>query len=177
MAEETKTAKIPEGVRVETPKVNEIKQLPIPEFSLDPSLPIISNPHYTNNKRTELACVLLRPDGMATQEKGIPTDEKHPLYRDIKKQFSEDEIRHNTQRQMQVQNALQAAAKADEDNRAREDKRSRLWSTKSTFLDLEQVRNTEFKVLKRKLRSAQTPEEAQAFGIAIIIKEAEKDGN
>lgn len=177
MAEETKTAKIPEGVRVETPKVNEIKQLPIPEFSLDPSLPIISNPHYTNNKRTELACVLLRPDGMATQEKGIPTDEKHPLFRDIKKQFSEDELRHNTQRQMQVQNALQAAAKSAEEDKAREDKRANLWSIKSTFLDMDIVRNTEHKKLKRKLRSAVTPEQAQAFGMAILIKEAEKDGD
>ena len=124
-----------------------------------------------------MACVLLRPDGMATQEKGIPTDEKHPLFRDIKKQFSEDELRHNTQRQMQVQNALQAAAKSAQDDKDREDKRAKLWSIKSTFLDLEQVRNTEHKKLKRKLRSAVTPEEAQAFGIAILMKEAEKDGN
>ena len=124
-----------------------------------------------------MACVLLRPDGMATQEKGIPTDEKHPLYRDIKKQFSEDELRHHTQRQMQIQNALQAASKSAQDDKDREDKRAKLWSIKSTFLDLEQVRNTEHKILKRKLRSAVTPEEAQAFGLAILMKEAEKDGN
>ena len=123
-----------------------------------------------------MACVLLRPDGMATQEKGIPTDEKHPLYRDIKKQFSEDELRHHTQRQMQIQGALQAAAKSAEDDKERENKRAKLWSIKSTFLDLPQVKGTEFKTLKRKLRSATSPEEAQAFGIAIIIKEAEKDG-
>ena len=124
-----------------------------------------------------MACVLLRPDGMATQEKGIPTDEKHPLYRDIKKQFSEDELRHNTQRQMQVQNALQDAAKTAQDEKEREDKRAKLWSIKSTFLDLEQVRNTEHKKLKRKLRSAVSPEEAQAFGLAILMKEADKDGD
>ena len=177
MAEETKTAKVPEGVEVKTPKQNELRTLPIPDFSLDPSLPIISNPHYVNNDKTELACTLLRPDGMATQEKGIPTDEKHPLYRDIRKQFSEDEIRHNTQRQMQIQQAMQKAAKTAKDAEEREDKRAKLWSIKSTFLDLEQVRKTEFKNLKRKLRSATTPEEAQAYGVAIIIKEAEKDGN
>ena len=114
---------------------------------------------------------------MATQEKGIPTDEKHPLFRDIKKQFSEDELRHNTQRQMQVQNALQAAAKSAEEDKAREDKRANLWSIKSTFLDMDIVRNTEHKKLKRKLRSAVTPEQAQAFGMAILIKEAEKDGD
>ena len=89
MTEETKTAKIPEGVTVETPKPTELKKLPIPDFSLDPTLPMITNPHYTNNNKTELACVLLRPDGMATQEKNIPADDKHPLYRDIKKQFSD----------------------------------------------------------------------------------------
>ena len=90
---------------------------------------------------------------------------------------SEDELRHHTQRQMQIQNALQAAAKSAEDDKEREDKRAKLWSIKSTFLDLEQVRNTEHKKLKRKLRSAVTPEEAQAFGLAILMKEADKDGN
>ena len=78
---------------------------------------------------------------------------------------------------MQIQGALQAAAKSAEDDKEREDKRAKLWSIKSTFLDLEQVRNTEHKILKRKLRSAVTPEEAQAFGLAILMKEAEKDGN
>ena len=176
MTEETKTAKIPEGVTVETPNQSELKKLPIPNFSLDPSLPMITNPHYTNNNRTEMACVLLRPDGMATQEKNIPTDDKHPLYRDIRKQFSEDEIRHNTQRQVQIQAELSKAAEEEKTIREREDRRAALWNIKSTFLDLPQVKGTEFKTLKRKLRSATSPEEAQAFGIAIIIKEAEKDG-
>tara|TARA_B100001778_G_scaffold242330_1_gene202658 strand:+ start:1581 stop:2114 length:534 start_codon:yes stop_codon:yes gene_type:complete len=177
MAEETKTAKIPEGVTVETPKQSELKELPIPEFAMDPGLPVITNPHYTNNNKTELACVLLRPDGMATQEKGIPTDEKHPLYRDIRRQFSEDEIRHNTARQVRIQKSLQKAGEDAQAQQAREDRRAALWSIKSTFLDLPQVKGTEFKSLKRKLRSATSPEEAQAFGIAIIIKEAEKDGD
>ena len=69
--------------------------------------------------------------------------------------------------------------KADEEQQTiqeRENRRAALWSIKSTFLDLPQVKGTEFKTLKRKLRSATSPEEAQAFGIAIIIKEAEKDG-
>ena len=78
---------------------------------------------------------------------------------------------------MQIQQAMQKAAKTAKDAEEREDKRAKLWSIKSTFLDLEQVRKTEFKNLKRKLRSATTPEEAQAYGVAIIIKEAEKDGN
>ena len=114
---------------------------------------------------------------MATQEKQIPTDEKHPLYRDIKKQFSEDEIRHNTARQMVVQSALSKAAKSADEVKEREDKRAKLWSTKSTFLDMPAVKNTENKILKRKLRSAVTAEEAQAYGMAILIKEADKDGN
>ena len=176
MTEETKTAKIPEGVTVETPKPTELKKLPIPDFSLDPTLPMITNPHYTNNNKTELACVLLRPDGMATQEKNIPADDKHPLYRDIKKQFSEDEIRHNTARQVQIQDKLKKADEEQQTIQERENRRAALWSIKSTFLDLPEVKGTEFKTLKRKLRSATSPEEAQAFGIAIIIKEAEKDG-
>jgi len=177
MTEETKTAKVPEGVTVETPKKEELKKLPIPDFSLDPTLPMITNPHYTNNNKSELACVLIRPDGMATTEKGIPADPNHPLFRDITKQFSEDEIRHNTARQVHIQSKLNEAAEEAKTHKEREDRRAALWSIKSTFLDLPQVKGTEFKTLKRKLRSATSPEEAQAFGIAIIIKEAEKDGD
>ena len=120
MGEETKTAKVPEGVTVETPKQEELKKLPIPDFSLDPTLPMIQNPHYTNNNRTELACVLIRPDGMATTEKGIPADPNHPLYRDIRRQFSEDEIRHNTARQVRIQKSLQKAGEDAQAQQARE---------------------------------------------------------
>ena len=72
--------------------------------------------------------------------------------------------------------AMKAAAEEEKATQEREGKRAALWNIKSTFLDLPQVKGTEFKTLKRKLRSATSPEEAQAFGIAIIIKEAEKDG-
>ena len=130
MTEETKTAKIPEGVTVETPKPTELKKLPIPDFSLDPTLPMITNPHYTNNNKTELACVLLRPDGMATQEKNIPADDKHPLYRDIKKQFSEDEIRHNTARQVQIQDKLK---KADEEQQTIQERGFNFWEGQGFF--------------------------------------------
>ena len=178
MNEETKSAKVPEGVKVETPPKRVIKNLDIPNLTLDPTLPTIVNPHYTNNAKTEMACVLLRPDGMATQEKNIPTDEKHPVYRDIKRQFSEEEIEHNTKRQVAIQNSLADAAKEQKTIQDREQSRAKLWEIKSTFMDLPAVKNSEHKILKRKLRSALTPEEAQAYGIAILIKEAEKeDGN
>ena len=85
--------------------------------------------------------------------------------------------RHNTARQVRIQKSLQKAGEDAQAQQAREDRRAALWSIKSTFLDLPQVKGTEFKSLKRKLRSATSPEEAQAFGIAIIIKEAEKDGD
>ncbi len=177
MAEEPKMAKIPEGVTVETPKKEELRTLPIPELHLDPTLPVIVNPHYTNNARTELACVLLRPDGMATQEKGIPKDQNHPLYRDIKRQFSEDEVRHNTKRQAAIQSALSKSSEEMKKAEEREKSRADLWKVKSMFLDIPTVKNTEHKNLKRKLRSALTAEEARAFGSAILIKEAEKDGD
>ena len=76
-----------------------------------------------------------------------------------------------------IQSKLNEAAEEQKTQQDREDRRAALWSIKSTFLDLPQVKGTEFKSLKRKLRSATSPEEAQAFGLAIIIKEAEKDGD
>ena len=178
MNEETKTAKVPEGVTVDTPRKQPMKRLDIPNLTLDPTLPSIVNPHFTNNAKTEMACVLLRPDGMATQEKNIPTDEKHPVYRDIRRQFSDEEIEHNTRRQVSINNALADSAKEQKAIKDREKSRAKLWEIKSTFMDLPAVKSSEEKILKRKLRSALTPEEAQAYGIAILIKEAEKeDGN
>ena len=179
MTEETKEAKVPAGMTIKQPEPEQNPQpkgLPTKEFDIDPGLPIIQYPHYTNNAKSELACILVRPDGMASMEQKIPKDENHPLYRDIRKQFSEDEIRLNTQRQVHIQEQLKKADEEQQTIQERENRRAALWSIKSTFLDLPQVKGTEFKTLKRKLRSATSPEEAQAFGIAIIIKEAEKDG-
>ena len=70
------------------------------------------------------------------------------------------------------------SAKEQKAIKDRENSRAKLWEIKSTFMDLPAVKSSDEKILKRKLRSALTPEEAQAYGIAILIKEAEKeDGN
>ena len=98
MTEEQRFAKVPAGMEVKQPEPEQTSQqkpLTIKEFDLDPTLPTIQYPHYVNNSRTELSCILLRPDGMATVERNIPKDEKHPLYRDIILQFTEEEILKN----------------------------------------------------------------------------------
>lgn len=172
--------KIPEGVEVEQPKRNEKNRrglyIPgIPDVPRDPGLPKIIYPHYVNNARTKLACLLMRPDGMTIMESDIPKDNNHPLYRDIRQQFSEEEIDLNTQREITVQRQL---IKAQEDVAAeqkRMSQREELWNQKSTFLEMDVVKNTKHKSLKRKLRSATTALEAQAYGIAILIKESDAD--
>jgi len=178
MAEEAKEVKVPEGVDIKQPKPERPQRsgLTIPEFSVDASLPNICYPHYTNNARDQLSCVLIRPDGMAMIEQNIPRDEKHPLYRDIKRQFTDQEIDHNTQREIAIQQAKAKDAELKTKDENRERRRAELWARKSTFLDLDIVKNTQHKNLKRKLRQATNPEEALAYGVAIIIKESEKDG-
>lgn len=177
------TAKVPAGVTIEQP-APQAKVMPkstaqgggyripgIPQVEYDPGLPRIINPHYTNNKRTELACVLMRPDGQCIMERGIIKDMQNPLYRDIKNQYSEEEIDLNTQREVVVQNSLAKAADQVAIDQKRLKRREDLWSHKTSYLDMDLVKNTKHKPLKRKLRQATTPEEAQAYGIAIIIKE------
>ena len=177
--DEQKKAKVPEGMTIDRPIKDEDKPrrsgIDIPDFKLDASLPTIIYPHYTNNARTELACILVRPDGMSVQEQGIPRDEKHPLYNDIRKQYTEQEIDHNTQREINIQKAKQEDGALKEKEQARDKKRADLWARKSTFLDLPVVRNTKYKSLKRKLRQATNPEEALAYGVAIIVKETDVD--
>lgn len=179
--ESIQTAKVPAGVTIEPP-APEAKPKPkvqgggyripgIPQVDHDPGLPRIINPHYTNNKRTELSCVLMRPDGQCMVERGIVKDMQNPLWRDIKSQFSEEEIDLNTQREVIVRNSLTKAAEQVATEQKRLKRREDLWSHKTSYLDMEVVKNTKHKILKRKLRSATTPEEAQAYGIAIIIKE------
>lgn len=169
---------IPEGVKLERPEPKRPKGITIPgipDVERDPNLPKIIYPHYTNNKRDKLACLLMRPDGMTMMERDIPKDNNHPLYRDIRQQFSEEEIDLNTLREISVQKQLQKAEEAAMNERRRLERREELWNQKSTFLDMDVVKNTKFKSLKRKLRSATSPLEAQAYGIAILIKESELD--
>lgn len=177
MTEEQRFAKVPAGMEIKQPEPEQNqrpKPLPIKEFDVDPNLPTIQYPHYVNNKRTELSCILLRPDGMATVEKQIPKDEKHPLYRDIIAQFTEEEIITNTNREIQIQ---KSKAKAVEDQKKivdRENLRAKLWEVKSEFMDMDIVKNSDEKLLKRNLRKSTTYFEALGYGVAILVKESEK---
>lgn len=175
MDEQSKQAKVPEGLKIEKGQKPARRGIAIPNFRFDPSLPQIIYPHYTNNKKTELSCVLIRPDGMAIKEKGIPKDDNHPLYRDIKAQYSEEEIQHNTAREVSIINNANDAIQAKQAEEAKEEKRRLLWQRKSAYLEMDVVKNTKFKSLKRKLRQATNPEEALAFGVAIIIAENPAD--
>ena len=174
--------KIPDGASIETPTKEKEKEsgLRIPQFQMNPDLPTIVYPHYTNNKHTELACVLMHhgPNGPGTgnvvKEMGIPKDPKHPLYGDIKKQFDEDEIMHNTRREQKLQESLMEASKESALNEKQQKQRSDLWELKQQFLNMDVVKADENKAWRRKIRKATNPIEAQAFGIACIIKDAER---
>ena len=51
MTEETKEAKVPAGMTIKQPEPEQNSQpkgLPTKEFDIDPGLPIIQYPHYTN---------------------------------------------------------------------------------------------------------------------------------
>lgn len=178
--ESIQTAKLPAGVTLEKPGPEPKRstkdqggiRIPgIPQVDYDPGLPRIINPHYTNNKKSELSCVLMRPDGQCMVERGIIKDDQNPLWRDIRSQFSDEEIELNTQREVVVRNSLSKAADQVATEQKRLKRREDLWSHKTAYLDMDVVKTTKHKMLKRKLRQATTPEEAQAYGIAIIIKE------
>ena len=175
MTEEQRFAKVPSGMEVKRPEPEQQpKPLTIKEFDLDPTLPTIQYPHYVNNSRTELSCILLRPDGIATIEKQIPKDEKHPLYRDITLQFTEEEILTNTNREIQIQKSKQKAVEDAKIQRERDELRTRLWEVKSQFMDMDIVKNSDQKLLKRNLRKSTSYFEALGYGVAILIKESEK---
>tara|TARA_B100000575_G_scaffold289934_1_gene292651 strand:- start:1864 stop:2403 length:540 start_codon:yes stop_codon:yes gene_type:complete len=177
MTEETREAKVPSGMTIKKPDQEQNKQpkgLPVKQFDVDPGLPIIQYPHYTNNAKTELACLLVRPDGQASMEGKIPKDDNHPLYRDIFAQFTEEEILTNTNREVQLQTARNKAAEEATTAREREEKRAKLWEVKSEFMEMDVVKNSSEKSLKRNLRKAATWFEALAYGCAILIKEDSK---
>lgn len=176
MTEETKVAKVPPGMEIKRPEKEKSNPVKIQqkEFELDPSLPIIQYPHYTNNAKNELACLLVRPDGQAHKETRIPTDQNHPLYRDIMKQFTQDEILINTQREVTIASSLRKAMEAEEKKQQRETSRAQLWEVKSKFMDMDVVKSSSNKDLKRNLRKATNYFEALAFGCAIIIEESKK---
>ena len=177
MTEETKEAKVPAGMTIKKPNPEQNQQpkgLPTKEFDIDPSLPIIQYPHYTNNAKDELACLLVRPDGMASMERKIPKDTNHPLYTDISIQFTEEEILTNTNREVQLQKANNKAMEEAKQAKEREEKRAKLWEVKSEFMEMEAVKNSTEKSLKRNLRKATSWFEALAYGCAILIKEDSK---
>ena len=175
MTEEQKVAKVPPGMEIKPPeKTSEKSPVKIKDFGLDPNLPIIQYPHFTNNAQTELSCLLVRPDGQAHKEQRIPKDQNHPLYRDILKQFTMEEIMINTHREIQIVKAMNDAMKDKKQTEEREKSRADLWDIKSTFMDMAEVKNSTNKNLKRNLRKATSYYSALAYGCAIIIEESNK---
>ena len=177
MTEEQRYAKVPDGMQIKKPEPEskpESRPLKVKNFDIDPGLPIIQYPHYVNNAKTELSCLLVRPDGMASIEKQIPKDNNHPLYRDIKAQFTEEEILTNTAREVQIQTSRDKALQEAKVQSDRDELRAKLWEVKSQFMDLDVVKNSDQKNLKRNLRKATSYFEALAYGVSILVKENEK---
>ena len=177
MTEEQRYAKVPDGMEIKKPDPEQNRQpqpLKVKDFSIDPGLPIIQYPHYVNNAKTELSCILVRPDGMATIERQIPKDENHPLYRDIRAQFTEEEILTNTAREVQIQTSRNKAVEEERTKQEREQTRAQLWEVKSKFMDMDVVKNSDQKMLKRNLRKSTSYFEALAYGVSILVKENEK---
>ena len=171
----TKEVKVPEGVTIESPKPEQPQVDIRRNFDVDPSLPQIIFPHYVNNKKDMLSCFLQRRDGSVTKEEQIPKDPAHPVYRDIQNQFSEWELKNNTERQIHQLDMVKKNSEAmDKDNDQRQ-QRSDLWDAKQEYLKLQCMKLPENKEFKREVRKSQTVIRAQAFAIAAILKEFENE--
>ena len=92
----------------------------------------------------------------------------------VEVQFTEEEILTNTNREVQLQVARNKALEESKTTQEREEKRAKLWEVKSEFMEMQVVKNSTEKSLKRNLRKATTWFEALAYGCAILIKEDEK---
>ena len=179
----TKEVKVPEGVTIETPepeKKNSDSHSERPadirrNFEVDPNLPQIVFPHYINNKKDMLSCLLMRPDGSCYKEDQIPKDTNHPVYRDIQRQFSEWELMVNTDRQIHIMDAGKKNAEALDKDMAQKKQRADLWEAKQEFLKLPCMNLPENKAFKREVRKSQTVIGATAFAIAAILKEHENE--
>jgi hypothetical protein len=117
----------------------------------------------------------LRPDGQTHKEENIPADNNHPVYRDIKKQFTEWELDANTSRQIHQQEAAGKNMEAMETDRVHKKQRSDLWEAKQEYLKLPCMLKEENKKYKREIRKSQTIIRAQAFAIAAIVKDFDND--
>jgi hypothetical protein len=165
--------KLPEGVTIDKPISNKQERprgFPIPDFVADPSLPRIIFPHYIDNKRSMLAATLLRPDGSAATESGIPKDPNHPLCADIFAQYTEEEILHNTQRQIQMHASAEKAAGEMEKDQKQNATREALWEAKQAYLAMDIMSIPENKEFRRQVRKSETKLEADAFGIAAVLR-------
>lgn len=176
--------KVPEGVTIDKPTIvntpaetdrregvtQKVVGIAIPDFEVDPALPRILFPHYIDNSHKLLACTLLRPDGSASMESNIPKDPQHPLCADIFQQYTEDEVLHNTQREIHTVAKITEAAKDMQVEEKQQQKREHLWDAKQAYLAMDQLKIPENKPLRREIRKSQTKLEADAYGMAAILR-------
>jgi flagellar biosynthesis component FlhA len=91
-------------------------------------------------------------------------------------QYTEEEVAHNTSRQVHMHAKTMEAAKEAEEQAKNTKYREDIWEMKQTFLNMDVVKRDTNKDLRRKIRKSRTVIEAQAYGIACILRDDEQFG-
>jgi hypothetical protein len=133
------------------------------------------NPYWSNKENRHLIVTIKFPNGKTSTASIQDTDGSNPDMKEIMKVYTEEDIDANTQKGLDARNEkIRKHAERKESQKARA-KQEALFAIKLEMFEIDTIKNSENKELKRRIRKAKTIPEAQAYCTILLMKELENE--
>lgn len=155
-------------------KVSELEILRAPEEVAVVRKRKILDPYFCNNAETQVGCQFEFEDGSIFNATVSDTAEGNPDWAEIFELFTKEEIQNNTKMMLEKNQADRDEANRIDMENAEKMKADILFQAKLEAFEVEEIKNSDNRELKSKIRKSKNLTELQAYTVLLIMKEFDK---
>lgn len=152
-------------------KVSELEILRAPEETPVVLKRKILDPYFCNNAETQVGCQFEYEDGTIFNATVSDTTEGNPDWAEIFDQFTKEEIQKNTQLMLERNRKDREDRERIDMENAEKMKADILFQAKLEAFEVEEIKNSQNRELKSKIRKSKNLTELQAYTVLLIMKE------
>lgn len=156
-------------------KVSELEIKKAPEEPQVPQIKrTIKEPYWSNNDKTQVGCQFVYEDGRHFNVVVSDTADGNPDWKEIFENFNAEEIDKNTEEMLDRNRKQQEQREKIDAENAEKMKQEILFQAKLEAFEIEEIKNSQDRDLKSKIRKSKNLTEVQAYASILIMKELEK---
>jgi hypothetical protein len=154
-------------------KVSELEILRAPDETPVVRKRKILDPYFCNNAETQVGCQFEYEDGTILNATVSDTDEGNPDWAEIFDLFTKEEIQKNTQMMLDRNRKEREERERIDMENAEKMKADILFQAKLEAFEIEEIKNSQNRELKSKIRKSKNLTELQAYAAVLVMKELE----